>query len=366
VLRALVTYALDLLLPPERRKPLVGRRFGFGDFTSELIDALMANTTYSDVIAFAFWLASRVPYAFRSRKTVLADIAYIWLRTNGEMLEDHRKRLIFHATDAFIAATQHHAVANGEISRLTDHTALKLLSAALGSGYGRPMAIYMMAVTLNLGTSTQVTPVTNEIEVGLIVDALFSGSGDPENGVAEEEVVDIRIYSTLILLELPQTVELDVERVRGLIVRTEEAIVDPSVGGPGIAKGVAKSSEAGVGVDFDRARWKAIYLLALLFKFLPGDERGKHTEGLWTRVRVLLGSGELSFMGDYELCLEPLGRDVPELGTPAADHQGQTNAVFEAWIGGFPLFQPPGTAEESPPGEKRNRPSLLDPGRWFG
>ena len=364
LLRALITYALDLILPPERSKPLASRRIGFDDLASELIDALMTNTIHPDVVALALQLARRVPYAFRSQKTVLADIAHIWHRTNETIPEDYRERLNLHATDAFVAIAQRHAVANGELPRLPDYTALKLPSATLGSGYNRPMTIYTMAMILYLGTTTQATPVTNEIEVGLITDALFSSSDDPEKGAAEEDVVDARIYSTLILLKLLPTVKLDVERVKGLIVRTEETIGYYSFGDPG----VAKNSEAGVGVDLDRTRWKAIYLSALLLKFLPGGEREKHVEGLWTRVWTLLRSGELSFMGDYERCLEPLGMDVSGLGTLATDQQGQIDTVFGVWIDGFPLFQPPGAAIESPPGQEcsRRRPWLFSPGRWFG
>ena len=365
VVRALITYALDLLLPPERRKPLVGRRVRFDDLASELIDALMANTNYSDIVALALRLARRVPYAFRSRNTVLTDIAYIWSRTNEAIPEDYRERLNLHAADAFIAVAQNHVIANGGLPRLTDHTPLELLSAALESGYSRPMTIFTMAMILNLGTSTQATTVTSEIEVGSIIHTLFSGRGDLEECTTEEGVVDIRIYSTLILLKLSLTAELDVEKVKGLIVQTEEAIGDPSVRDPLVAK-VTKSSKADIGVDLDRARWKAIYLLALLFKFLPGAEREKHIGGLWTRVRALLGSGELSFMGDCWRCLEPLGMDVSKLGAPATDQQGQMGTVFEGWIGGFPLFQLAGPVSRlPPPGQTHNRPSLFNPRRWF-
>jgi len=356
VVGALITYALDLLLPPERRKPLASRRIGFDDLALELIDALVANTTHSDVVTLALRLAHRVPYVFRSRKMVLVDIAHIWHRTNETTPEDYRGRLNFHATDAFIAVVQHHVVTNVELPRLTDYTALRLLSAALGSGYSRLMTIYTMAVILNPGTSTQLTSVTSEIEVEPIIDALFSGSGDPEKAAVEEDAVDIRIYSALILLKISPTVELDAGRVKGLIVQMEEAIGEPSVRDPGVAKGF----DADVGVD--RARWKAIYLSALLFEFVPADGREKHIEGLRTRVRALLESGELSFMGDCELCLEPLGRDVLELGTSAADQQGQTNTVFEAWIGGFPLFRLAGVVSELPLGRKHGRRSFLTPG----
>ena len=358
VLRALITYALDLLLPPERRTPLVERRIKFDDLASELIDALtMGETPYSDVVAFAFWLAYRVPYAFRSRKTILRDIAYIWHRTNEAIPEDHRERLNYYATDAFIAIAQHHVVANGGLPRLTYYTALRLLSSALESGYSRPVTIYTMAMILNIGTWTQVATVTSGIEVESIIHALFSSRDDPEGGTIDEEVVEVQIYSTLILLKLlAPTFELDVEKVKGLIVLTEEAIGNP---------GVTKSPRADVDVDLDRIRWKAIYLSALLFKFLPGDERENHIEGLWTRVQALLESGRLCFMGDCERCLEPLGTDVLELGTLAVDQQRQADTVFEVWIGGFPLFQLMGAVSEPPSGRKLSRLSFLNPVRFF-
>ena len=362
VLRALITYALDLLLPPERRKPLVERRIRFNDLASELIDALMANTPYSDVVAFAFWLAYRVPYAFRSRKTVLRDIAYIWHRTNEAIPEDHRERLNYYATDAFIAIAQHHVMANGGLPRLTYYTALKLLSSALKSGYSRPVTIYTMAMILNLGTWTQVATVTSGIEVESIFRALFSSHGDPEGGTIDEEVVEVQIYSTLILLKLlAHTAEFDVEKVKRLIVQTEEAIGDPPTEDPG----AARSSNADVDVGLDRIRWKAIYLSALLFKFLPEDERENHTEGLRTRVRALLERGRLSFMGDCGRCLESLDLDVSEFGAPAADQRGQADTVFEVWIGGFPLFQLMGAVSEPPSGRKRSRLSFLNPRRLF-
>jgi len=369
VLRALITYALDLLSSSPERKPLVDRKITLNNLASELIDALLANTTHPDIVAFAFWLASRTPHELRLRETVLTDIAQIWLQTNTNKAipEDRRERLNLHATDAFIAVAQHHAVANRGLPGLTDYTALRFLNAALESHYNLSMTIYTTAMILNLGTSIQDTPVTNEIKVGSIKDALLSGLDDPEKGAADEDVVDTRIYSTLILLKLLPTAELnlDVEKVQGLIVQMEEAIGDSSVGDSGAAKGVAKSSEAGVGVDLDRARWKAIYLSALLLKLLPGDKREKHGEGLWTRVRTLVGGGELSLMGDYGLCLEPLGTDVSELGTPPADQRGQINTVFEEWIGGFPLLPVAGAEGESSSGQKLNRPSFFNPRRWF-
>jgi len=360
VIRALVTYALDLILPTGGRKPLVGQKIEFDDLTSELIGALVANTAYSDVVALGLRLARRVPHAFRSRKTVLADIAHIWHRTKETIPEGYHERLNLHATDALIAVAQHHAVVNGELPRLTDYTALRLLSTALGSGYSRPMTIYTMAMILNLSASTQVIPVTNEVEVGSIIGALFSGPGDIEKGATEEDF-DIRIYSALILHRLPPTTELGVDRVKGLIVQTEEAIGEPSGRDPG----AAKSSEAGVGVDVDRVRWKAIYLSALLFKFLPTGERGKHIEGLRARVRALLEGGELSIMGDCGRCLEPLNMDVSGFRASSTDQQGQMSTVFEVWIGGFPLFQLAGAVGVLPPSQRRSRTSCFSSRRRF-
>jgi len=244
-------------------------------------------------------------------------------------------------------------VANGGLPKFTDHTALKLLYAALESGHCRPTTIYTMAMILNLGTSTQATPVANEIEVGSIVNVLFSSPGDIERGVTEEDV-DIRIYSTLIVLKLLPTARLDAEKVEGWIVHTEEVIWNPPARDPG----VARSSEADIGVGIDRARWKAIYLLALLFRVLPGDAREGRIEGFRTRVRELLESGRLSFMGDYKCCLKPLDMDV----SPTGDQRRQTDTVFEAWMGGFPLFQ----LDDRLLDQMHNRPSLLSPRRWFG
>jgi hypothetical protein len=130
-------------------------------------------------------------------------------------------------------------------------------------------------------------------------------------------------------------------------------------------RGVAGSSEADAGIDPDWTRWKAIYLSALLFKFLPGDEKEKHIEGLRVKVRELRESGGLSFVGDYRRFFEPLGVDVLKSGAPAADQQGQMNTVFEVWISGFPWPQLVGAASK-PSGQMRNHPSAFNPGWWFG
>ena len=355
VLRALVTYALDLLLPKREKKPLVEREIGFDDLARELIAALKVNTTHLGIVAFAFWLVSRVPQAFTSQKMVIEDIVQLWLWTNTNQATqgNSRERLNFCATDALSAIAQHHVVANGGMPKFTDYTALKLLNAALESGHCQPTTIYTMAMILNLGTSTQATPVANEIDVGSIINALFSSPGDIEKGVTEADV-NIRIYSALVLLKLPPTARLDAEKVEGWIVQTEEVIWNP----PTRDSGVARSSEADIGVDIDRARWKAIYLLALLFKFLSGDEREGRIERFRTRVRELLESGGLWFMDDYKRCLNPLGMDV----SPTGDQRRRKDTVFEAWIGGFPLFQ----LDKRLLDQMHNRPSLLSLKRWFG
>ena len=119
--------------------------------------------------------------------------------------------------------------------------------------------------------------------------------------------------------------------------------------------------EADIGVDLDREIWEAIYLSVLLFKFLPDVKREECVEWLRTGVRELLDSGGLTFMGDYRRCLKPLYMDV----NPTSDRWRRTDAVFEGWIGGFPLFQLAGTVSEWLLGQMRNRPSLLNPRRWF-
>jgi len=211
-----------------------------------------------------------------------------------------------------------------------------------------------MAMILYLGTPTQVTTATSEIE-GSIIDALFSSHGDIERGTMEEEVVDTRIYSVLILLKLAPAAGLDVEKIEGLIVQTEEEIWNPPAGDLG-------PSEADIGVDLGREIWKAIYLSALLFRFLPDIKREERVERLRTRVRELLDNGGLMFMSDYRCCLKPLYMDV----SPTSDQRRQTDTVFEGWIGGFPLFQLARTVSERLLGQMRNPPSLLNPRRWFG
>ena len=334
VLRALITYALDLLSPPERRWPLVEREIDFEDLASELVDTLTINTTSIDVVAFGLWLVYRVPYAFKSRKTMLADVAYIWTSAI-EPIQDEgpRQRLNFHAVDAFVAVAQCHISISGALPKFAHQTALRLLNATLESDYTRPMATYAIGMILSFGKSTQVTAVANEIQAEQFIETLFSTSDDLEKGTVEEDVVDLRIYSTLVLLKRRPTVELDVERVKGLLGQIERIIGDPTIRD----SGVIRKSEADIRVERDRVRWKAIYLSALLLKCVPDDERGKLVGGLRVRVQTLVESGGLSVVGDYEHCLEPLDMEL-ELRTPAAERQGLITTAFEVWIDDFPLF----------------------------
>ena len=331
VLRALITYALDLLSPRER-VPLVEREIKFRELASELIDALMVNTTSIDVVVLGFWLIYRVPYAFKSRKTLLTDIGHIWTSANEVVPEDSRERLISHAVDAFVAIAQFYATVNGTLPKLRSHTFLMLLNAALEYDYRRPMATYATAIVLNLGPPAQVTAFMNEIKAELFREALFNVRGDLERNATEEDVVDLHIYSTLVLLKF-RSVELDVGKVKGLIGKMEKAIEDPSLGD----SGVAGKSEADTSLDLDRVRWKAIYLSALLFAFLPEDEREKYMERFRARVQGLLQSGGLPPVGDCRRCLEPLGMNELRLENPPEQQDPGSNA-FEAWIDGFPLF----------------------------
>ena len=332
VLRALITYALDLL-SPERWWPLVERDIEFDKLASELIDTLTVNTTSTDVVAFGFWLIYRVPYAFKSRKTTLADIAHIW-NSAVEPIQDeaHRQRLNFHAIDAFVAVAQRHVTASSLLPKLARQTVPKLLNAALESDSTRPMATYAIAMILNLGKSSQIATITNEIKAEPFIETLFSVNGDLERGTMEEDAVDLHIYSTLILLKL-RTTGLDVGKVKELIGRMEQAIGNP----PLRDSGVARKSDADINAEFDRVRWKAIYLSALLFSFVPDDEKENHTERLWTRVQRLVVGGELPVVGDYAHCLESFEHEL-ELRTPAAEQQRQIGTAFEVWIDEFPLF----------------------------
>jgi len=324
VLRALTTYALDLLLPPERRKPLVEREVGFDELASELIDTLMINSFNLDVVTFGFWLIYRVPYAFKSRKTMLSDIARIWTSANKVIPEDYREQLNLYTVDAFAAIAQSYVAVNGTLPKLTPHTSLRLLNTALEYHYSRPMATYAIALILNLGTSTQVANFMSGIRTESFAKALFNVRGDLERNTTEEDIVDLRIYSALILHKF-RPLELDVEKVKALIGEMEKATGDA----------VTRTFEADVGPDLDRVRWKSVYLSALLLTFVPEDEREERIQGLRARVQTVLRSRGLPLAGDYERCLKLLGMGTVELRSPK--QRETVYPAFEVWIGEFPL-----------------------------
>jgi len=323
VLRALITYALDLLLPPERRKPLVEREVAFDELTSELIDTLAINTVDVGVVMFGFWLIYRVPYAFRSRKTTLSDIARIWTSTNKVVPENYREQLNLYAVDAFVAIAQSYVAANGTLSKLTPHTALRLLNTALEYHSSRAMATYAVAMILNLGTSTQVATFASGIRAEPFIEALLDLRCDLERSTMED-IVDLRIYSALILHKF-RPVELDVEKVKVLVGEMEKTIGDT----------VTMTLETEISPDLDRVRWKSIYLSALLLAFVPEDEREERIRGLRARVQTLLRSRGLPLVGDYERYLKPLGMVVVESRT--TEQREMVSLVFGGWIGEFPL-----------------------------
>lgn len=107
----------------------------------------------------------------------------------------------------------------------------------------------------------------------------------------EEDVVDLHVYLTLILLKF-RTIELEVGRVKTLIEKMDKAIVDSIASD----SEVARNPGTEVNPEFDRVRWKAIYLSALLFRFVPEDERQDLMGRFRVKVRALLGSGGLSII----------------------------------------------------------------------
>ena len=340
VLRALITYALDFLLPPERRKPLVEREIEFSKLASELIDALVIDTSHAEVVAFGFWLLYRVPYAFKSRKSTLTDIVHIWASTNESTPEDHRQRMNFHAVDAFVAIAQYHATTHGTLPKLATRNALNLLTASLEDDYTRPMATYAVAMILNLGTSAQVATFARGIAAESFAGALGTVRSDPEKNAMDEDLADLHIYSTLALLKY-RPARVDVVVVKALIEEMEKTIGDSTAMDSALAGGSNPDTSAYP----DRVRWKAIYLSGLLLKFLPPGEWEEFSKGLRGRVGSLLQSGGLPL--DYERCIEPLDMEVPELGTPA-EKGGPIYDAFETWIDEFPLFPLAGSASGPP------------------
>ena len=171
------------------------------------------------------------------------------------------------------------------------------------------MATYAVAMILNLGTPTQVATFTGGIAVESFREALFDEEHrDIEKGRMDEDDLDLRIYSVLILLKFG-TVELDVGEVKKLIGKMCGEIGDRTARD----FGVTPDSRAEVDPGLDLVRWKAVYLSGLLFKFLPEDEKQGLMEGFRERVWALVRSGGLSFAGDYRRCVEPLAMEELEL-----------------------------------------------------
>jgi len=335
VLGALITYALDLLSPPDRSWPLVGRVIKFDKLASELIDRLMVNNTSTDLVVFGFWLMYRVPYAFKSRETTLADIGHIWTSAVEPIQDDMvRQRLTFHAISAFVAVVQCNVSTGGVLLKSVHQTTLGLLNAALESDRSRPRATYAIAMVANLDKSMQVAVSMNEINVTPIVKTLFFASDGLERGATEEDAIDSCIHSALTLLKIRPMVVWDIGKVKGMIGQMWNIIGNPSVRDPGFPR----KSEANTGADLDRVRWKAIYLSALLLPLVSDDERGSYITELRARVRMLVGSGELTVVADYDRCLKVLAMREWESRAPPAQQQRPMRAVFEMWVDGFPLF----------------------------
>ena len=330
VLRTLITYILDLLLPPEKRKPLVERKVEFLELASELIDVLKANANATDVITFGLWLIYHVPYAFTSRKSILVDIVRIWTlaTTSGDhrtitIMDNDRKRINSLAIDSFIAAAQCQVVVKATLPKLAADSTLYLLSAALKDDHSRPRATYAVAMILNLGSSTRAVRFA-QANAGLFTNTLHATRSDLEANATKEDTLDFHIYSTLVLLKLQER-RVDADRVRALIREMKGIVGEPSVGGP----------RTEIDVDLDRVRWKAIYLSGLLFGILPPDEREEPIEMLRGRVRTLLQVRELSPADDYKHCIRPLDMAVVEAEETTA---GPPYKAFEKWINGFPLL----------------------------
>ena len=233
-----------------------------------------------------------------------------------------------------MATAQCHVSAGDSLPNFTRHTALKLLNAALDSDYARPMATYAISMILNLGKSAQIATVVNGIKTESFIGTPFSIGGDLEKNMVEEDVVDLHIYSALALLKLRARVEPDVEQVRGVLGRMEKTIGEPSVRN----SGAPRSSGSDVDADLERVRWKAIYLSALLLKFVPPDERERRAKELRQSVQTLARSGELPYVGDNMRCLGPLGMNGLELHTPVAGQRRLITHAFDEWVAGFPLF----------------------------
>ena len=347
VLRALITYALDLLTYTRRKKRLVEREIEFDELALELIGALVVSTPSAQVTVFGFWLIHRVPYAFGSRKSMLADIIHTWTSTKETILEDyHRKLLNFHAVSAYVAVARHQLITEGKLPKPGARDVLNLLKASLEDSYSQPVVTYALALILNLGTPKQAATLSTGIDLGSFANTFHTVRSDLERNATEEDVLNLYIHTTLLLFKSGQP-PVDIERVMALIGEMGNTIGDVVVRPDPVFE---KDSEEEVSIDVDRVRWKAIYLSGLLVRFLPPGEREGPIEALRGRVEVMLRGKQLLRAGDYERCLEPLGGSPLEF--PAEQdgaEQGRASfTVFEAWINDFPLFPLAGSVLSHP------------------
>ena len=124
---------------------------------------------------------------------------------------------------------------------------------------------------------------------------LFDVKSDLEKNAMEEDIVDLHIYSTLVLLKLRQP-RVDAEKVKALIEEMEKTIGIPIVRDSGITR----DSKTEMSVDLDRVKWKAIYLCGLLFRFLPPGQWEEPMERVREGVRTLLRTGDLLLASDHE------------------------------------------------------------------
>ena len=250
----------------------------------------------------------------------------------------------FHAVDAFVAVAQYHATTHGTLPKLAARSALDLLATSLQDDYTRPMAMYAMAMVLNLGSSTQVATFARAIAAESFTNTLSTVKSDPEKNTMDEDLVDFHIYSALVMLKLKlRQPHVDVETVKRLIREVQKVIEDSVVRDSGIAK----DPNPYVNADFDRMRWKAIYLSGLLFKFIPPGEWEEPMQKLREGVQALLRSGELPLAGDYECCVQPLDVGAPEPET-LAERGGLVYTAFEGWVDEFPLFPLAGSVSVPP------------------
>ena len=357
VIRALITYALDLLSYTKRKRRLVEREVGSGELALDLIDTLCGSAALTalatpatlaapptpsvspEVALFGLWLIHRSPYAFRARKTILADIIHTWNLTKEAIPEDHRnrKRLNFYAIDAFVAVARCHLIAEGELPKFRADDVLSLLKASLEDRHSRPVVAYALALILNLGTSKQATTLST-IDVGSFADIFRTVRSDLEANTTDEDVLNLYIHTALLLFRSEQP-PVDIERVKALVEEMEKKIREVVVGLDPVS---AKDSEDEMNVGTNRVRWKAIYLSGLLVRFLPPDEREERIKEIRTSVETTVQKGELPLAKDYKRCLKPLYEGQKKLQRPA-ERKGKSFTAFEAWIDDFPLFPSAGS-----------------------